>query len=407
MWKKRLRITAGILFLVFLAVTFIPKLYLANSSDGVVNARTVTLRSPIEGKVEYRDSRLRHGAFYRKGSVIGTVSNDRLDSSFLYKLQTEKITLESRAGIMRKRLEKYLALSGELRENLQKYQKFNEKQYEMQIAQNGSQLKSEQAECERARLNHEANRKMFEKNAIRLREVETTQSRLLQSEARILELKQRRGELENKLEAVRNGVFLGDGNNDVPYSNQRRDQLVIETALAEAALAESEDRLKGIELQIEMEKKRLETMREFKIQAPFDCLVWRIPAGEESTVAINSELIVLMDCGTVFLDVTVPEYLFSRIPRGSAVEYRLRGETRFHKGIVAARRGSGMQGRMYELAAVPVNDPKREFRVWIEADRKDLSLSVDNFYRIGQRVDVKFARAWNPIQDIARFFNVF
>ncbi len=406
MGKKWLRILVGALFLIFLIVTFIPRLYLSISTDGVVNARTLTLRTPIEGIVEYPTS-LHHGAFYKKGELIGSVVNQNLDSSFLHKLITEKMTLESRVEIMKKRIRSYQDLSDILKENLMKYQHFSIYQYEMQIKQIDAQLKREQAEYDRAKLEHAANAKLYEKNAIKLRAVESSYAAFIQSQSRLLELKNRRDELDNRLRAAQEGVFMGDGNNDVPYSNQRRDQLVIETALAEAALSESLERIKGIDKQVESEKKRLEYVKKYEIRAPFDGLVWRIPSGNKSSVAINSELLTMMDCGTVFLDVTLPERKFAQITRGDHVNFRLRGEDHFHQGTVSARRGSGTQGQLYELAAITVNDPKKEFRLWIDVNPEDLELTQENFYRIGQRVDVKFPKRISPFRDIKRFLNVF
>lgn len=404
--KKWIRISIGIFFLILLIVSFVPRLYLSNSSDGVVNARTVTLRSPIQGVVKF-DAPVRHGTFFKEGTLIGSVSNDRLNSSFYHELLTEKMTLESRVGIMKDRIQKYQALNQHLAENSERYRRFSTIQLESMLRQNAARLIQERAEYARSKSEFDSNASLLRQNAIKRREYENSEAMFRKSDARIAELEDRKVELQNSLDAVKSGIFLGDGHNDVPYSSQRQDQLVIEIALAEAVIRESEKRLTGIEKQLAMEKTRLDRQERYNIIAPFNCLVWRLPVTSGDNVVINSELLVLLECRTIFLDVAIPERMFSKVFPGDKVSCRLIGNERWFDGTVIALRGSGAEETSYELAAKLTKDPKREFRVWIRADQKDLEVTADNFYKTGQRVEVKFPRRINPIQEVVRFLNVF
>lgn len=404
--KRWVRITIGGVFLVFLIVSFIPHLYLSNSSDGVVNAITVTKISPIQGRVEFA-KKIRHGDYFVKGKMIGTVTNDRIDKSFLHELQTEKITLETRVEIMKNRLERFQQLHDKLNANLEKYKTHTIAQLERLLQQNDGKLAQEKAELTRSTKDYDANVVLAERNVIKRREYENSEAAFQKSKARILELENRHLELQNTLDAVKSGIFLGDGHNDVPYSSQRQDQLVIEMALAEASMKEAVRRLTGIEKQIISERERIQKMEHFEINAPFDCLVWRRPVSSGSNVVIGSELLIFLDCSTTFLDAAVSESQFSSIYPGEKISYRLKGEGHYHEGVVIARIGSGAQEGHYDLAAKLTKDPKREFRVWIRVDQKDLGVSTENFYKVGQRVEVKFPKNWDLKKEVTRFFNVF
>lgn len=404
--KKSIRITAGVICLFILFISIVPNFYLYSSSDGVVNAHTTTLKSPIEGVIRFSET-VKYGKFFKKSEVIGTVTNDRVSRAHLHELMTEKKTLEGRIINLSERVAAYSKLNAELAENHSKYQKFAGRQLSSQIKQTENKLTQEKAEFDRSKKEVEANRTLEEKQAIKKRELERTESNYLRSEGKILELENQLDELKNSLESVQSGVFLGSGNNDSPYSKQRMDQLVIEISLAKTTLEEAIYRIEGINAQIETERKRIQNVESFQFAAPFDALVWRLPVNEGSSVAPDSELIVLLECSSVFLDIAVSESQFSNIKAGDKIQYRLISEPKFHKGSVFAMRGSGSDLVNRNFAALLSKDSKKEFHIWVEADPKDLDLKPENYFQAGRRIDVKLPRKWHPFRDIARFLNVF
>jgi hypothetical protein len=122
---------------------------------------------------------------------------------------------------------------------------------------------------------------------------------------------------------------------------------------------------------------------------------------------INSELIVILDCSSVFLDIAVSESQFSNIGAGDKIQYRLIGDTGYKIGEVMALRGSGTQLGDQNLAATLNKDPRKEFRVWVKAKPSDLGLCPDNFYQVGRRLEVKIPRKWHLLKEIGRFIDVF
>lgn len=404
--KKSIRITVGFICLFVLIISIVPNFYLYSSSDGVVNAHTTTLKSPIEGIVNFQE-KVKHGKFFKKSEIIGTVTNDRVNRAHLHELMTEKKTLEGRIKNLSERIAEYTKLKDELTVNQAKYQKFAGKQLSAQIKQTENRLVQERAEFERSKKEFDANKTLDDKLAVKRRELERTESNYLKAEAKVLELENQLEEFKNSLSAIEAGVFLGSGNNDSPYSKQRMDQLVIEISLAKTALEEAKCRIDGIIAQIETEQGRIQKVECFTMVTPFDALAWRIPVNEGSTVIIGSETIVLLECSSVFLDIAVSESQFANIKSGDKIQYRLIGESGFHKGVVFALRGSGSDLSDKNLAAGLSKDPKKEFHIWVEVNPKDLDLRPENFFQVGRRLEVKIPRKWQPLREIARFFNVF
>jgi multidrug resistance efflux pump len=404
--KRFVRIFIGLVLLILLIVSFVPNLYLKRSSDGIINAHTTTLKSPIEGVLKFVPS-VDHGAFFSEGAELGKITNDRVDYSFLHELKTEHLTLESRIDALSKRIESLDVLESKLSGNLKHYHKYSATQIELMLKQTNDQLHYEKAENARARKEYEANKQLLERNAVRQREFETSESNYLKSEARIRELENRTLELNNTLAAIKSGVYLNAGQNDVPYSSQRLDQLVIEKSNSLIVLNEAQRRIRGIARQIEVESERLKKAECYTVKAPFDALVWRLPYSNGSSLAIGSEIIVLMDCSSIFLDIVVSEAQFSDIKPGDSLQYRLVGGSSYFSAQVVALRGSGTNLKDKNLAANLNKNSKREFHVWAMPAPGDLELKPDNFYQVGRRIEVKIPRRFNFKREISRFFNVF
>ena len=239
------------------------------------------------------------------------------------------------------------------------------------------------------------------------RELERHETNLEVSAKRITQHEARLEELENSLAAVQSGAFLGDGHNDSPYSKQRKDQLVIEMSLAKTARDEALSRIEGIDLQIAKEKERIAKAERHEARAPFDALVWRMPSINGSTLTIDSEIIIMLDCSSIFLDATVSESQFAKVRPGDKVRYRMIGDSKGYTGTVQALRGSGSAMGDINLAASLNKDPKKEFRVWIQTDPSDMELTAENFFQIGRRVEVKLSKRWNPGDAFSWFLHVF
>lgn len=404
--KRTIRISIGIILLIVFIISVVPNFYLHTSSDGIITARTTTITSPIEGVLHFSGN-IRYGDYFKKGQLIGEVVNKRVDLSFLHELITEKKTLEGRIESFTKRIERYKALNASLKKALDNFQKFSVKKFQSQVKQAKNKIKHQKAEFERAKKEYTAVLRLEKVKAVKTRELEKTEADLIKASERLRESEEYLKELENYLAAVSSGSFLGQGNNDSPYSKQRMDQLVIELSLAETAVKEAEKRIEGISLQIEKERERIRKVEKFKITAPFDGLIWQKPLTEGSTVVIGHELVVLLDCSSIFLEVMVSEAQFDNIQAGQEIKYRLYGDVDFYKGTVVALRGAETNVDEKNKAATLKKDEKKEFRIWIKINPDELNLKPENFYQVGRHVEVRLPRKFSITRELIRFWNVF
>lgn len=404
--KQIIRISVGVILLIVFIISVVPNFYLQTSSDGIITARTTTITSPIEGVLHFAKN-IRYGDHLKKGDIIGEVVNNRVDYSILQELITEKKTLEGRIESYTKRIKKYKALNVDLQKALDNFQKYSANRFRSQVKQAENEIKHQVAEFDRAKKEFLAVKRLEQVRAVRTRELEKAEANFLKASEKLGQSKEHLKELKNSLEAAEAGTFLGEGNNDSPYSKQRMDQLVIELALADTALREAKSRIEGIKQHIEKERDRIKKVEKFKIIAPFQGLIWRKPLTEGSTVAKGNDLIVMLDCSSIFLDVVLSESQFDYIKAGQKVKYRLFGDTDFYDGTIVAMRGAQTKSDDKNLAAFLKKDEKKVFRAWIKINTKELDLTPANYFQVGRHVQVRLPKRFSITKELIRFWNIF
>jgi hypothetical protein len=132
-----------------------------------------------------------------------------------------------------------------------------------------------------------------------------------------------------------------------------------------------------------------------------------MPSSEGENIAANNELLIALDCQSVFLDVVASETQFANIKPGDMVRFKLLGSPSYHQGSVVALRGSGSALGDMNLAAELGKNSRKDFRVWVKAAPDDLELCPENFYQIGRRVEAKIPRKWDVKANLLNFINVF
>lgn len=404
--KRWVRLAVGVVVVAMVAFSAAPSVYLVSSADGVVNGRIVRFTSPIEGELRFSGT-TQYGSFFKAGDVIGEVHNDRVDRRLLHELATEKRTLEARIRSLDAKLAAFAALDGRLGGDLDEYRSFTTRQLESMIEQESHRLREEQAEYKRSQAEYEAGLAVNKQGALPARELERMEAAFAQSAMRLERSEHRIEELGIILEAAKAGIFLDEGNNEVPYARQRMDQVAIEMAHAKSIRDEAEDRLPGIEEQLAAERERVEKAETYRIVCPFDALVWRLPSAEGGMVAIGTELVVLLECKSVFLDLAVSESQFDTIQPGDEITYRLLGDDHKRRGTVISLHGSGSVQGDTEQAAILGGSGRKDFRVWVAVDPAELDLMPANFYQIGRRVEASIQRRFRPAAWWNRFWNVF
>ncbi|WFU45003.1 HlyD family efflux transporter periplasmic adaptor subunit [Bradyrhizobium sp. CB82] len=203
--------------------------------------------------------------------------------------------------------------------------------------------------------------------------------------------------LKTELGAAEKGLYLRGDANDVPYSQQQRERLVLRRQELETDLLQNSSRSAQLAAEIAEERARLARLDHYDLSLPAAHVVWSVAASPGSMVTEGQPVLDFADCGRRFIVVELPERDFEKIKAGDAATVRLIGSQEWKTGQVRQVRGSAAYADDRLLAArVPRPDPGNiTVEISLPADETpaDRSGSCD----IGRLAEVRFERRANGL----------
>lgn len=311
------------------------------SANAVVNAPISTVRAPVTGKITLRDRPL-GSAINRQeemGSVVGTMVDDvRLNDLIMEQafaaaeiehararlaaLESQIEGLSERRDVFqRKRLEELTTLLSHARTRLQLLQDTAPDDGPETVLSGQGQPASEGT----SRVAGIA--------------VDLAQERI--------------DELEIALNAATSGVFLGDGFNDAPYSEQYRTTLFTEQDRLTADMALAEARLAAIAARIGRERLRQNLLGAAAMESTVNGQLWDVLAADGEIVERGQDVLRLADCDRAIVTLSVSENIYNRLKIGDAATFRLSEGGRVLAGTITRMAGSGAATVYQNLAVAP------------------------------------------------------
>jgi multidrug resistance efflux pump len=369
-------------------VSLWPSLFLLQSNQAVVNARVTTLAAPVAGQVSLSD-RVQVGARLTNGRVLGQITNRNFTS--------EMPALRAETAAWRKRIDAFEEQRTTLKAKLVQLNRELVRYQDAYIARVTTEIKA--ARHERSAL--ASRREQLDRQVTRLEKLLT---RGAVTEARFEEVVADRDavgarfraqqdkveRLKRERKAARQGVFLGDGFNNTPYSGQRRDELEIRLAELETRIADARGHLRRLEGAQEVALTRQQNQGMDVIQTPTPGYVWEIQATSGSTVARNDPVISVVDCRSVFVDVTLPQSRSDDVTIGQSATVRVLNTDRQVTGRVAAVRGARTVPRNLALENVDLGRELDDIQVLVQFPERPDPPIDHRFCNVGQRAVVDF-----------------
>ncbi|WP_404426492.1 HlyD family secretion protein [Thalassospira australica] len=377
---------AGVVLIV--AVWQLAPLTLSNiRSNGVVNARLVTMQAPISGQLVRALPNV--GEQVISGQAVTRIIDDTEPRALLAQLDSENQLLRSRAEALQEKLDAMTAIRAELEERVSDMISSSQENLHFRLIELEARQKSWEAVVRERRLALDRSQALLADGHVTRVRVEENQSLLEQAEQEVLRAKADSERLRRESESIGRGVFVGDGQNDVPYSRQRLDEVVLSVADLKVQLAETRGRMAAVERQFREEAERAGRRESTLVRSPLDGIVWRRIAAELSTVTRNDDLAKVLDCSQIFVEVPVDEGMADKLSTGSSVEIRLQGAQSTYQGIVAGIRGTRAVSPDIEFAALPPLLKKDEVLLVIDIPDSGFDQQIGTFCNVGRRVEVQ------------------
>jgi multidrug resistance efflux pump len=388
--RRSARIALAVLIIAIAVWAFAPHVGYRTASSAFVNAELVRVTAPIAGRLTRN---LPHkGEFIEKPTDVDLIETLSEDKRHLLQLGTQHMVAKRRAELARKQIEAVEAADAALAKRVKVFRegmvaRLEHERNETQAEQAGCLAEAHQRRDVGARMEKLVESGMATpiRSSEALATLAATRTRCDMAGVRLERLK-------TELAAARDGVFLRDGVNDAPYSQQERDRLFmrrqeLDTRIVDESLKESQ-----AFAELQEEKKRIERLRHFDLSLPADHVVWSVAASPGSTVSEAQTLLDLASCKGRFVAVELPEREFEQTKVGEDALVRLIGSDQWMRGRIRHVRGSAARTDDRLLAARVPSGQRNSITVEIELP-DDALPGRNNFCNIGRLAEVRFHRS--------------
>ena len=370
------------------AVTRGPDPEPAITASAIVNAPVVRIASPFDGRVE--DAAPARGAAVHPGDVLVSVKAAERDRNQLADLKGRLASTQRQISATSSYIKALTEAREELKTRMENYRKgtiarlvaqLNEAEalhniFKARLSQTGDALDRQQ-QLKTKGYASQANFDAATASAV------VAKNDVAASAARIQRIR-------IDLESARKGVFVGDNRDDVPYSQQRDDDIMLRlvelNAKAKALQATSQD----LQAQIAAETKRLATAEIASQASGVTGIVWDTAGPKGAPVRAGDALVSVLDCGRAFLEVSLDDSQLAGIRPGDTAKVRLPGEQTIIDAKVRGLRGAAAAARGVVPGVESNPEASGQTTVLVDLPLASDSRSMQSFCYVGRTAEVIF-----------------
>ena len=394
-WRVRVSL-AGTL-LVLSGWAFFPHIAYRIAPVAFVNAELMRVTAPIPGRLA--QDLPRKGDTIDRSMTVNLIDTLSPDRRHLLDLEQQVAVAKGRAELAKRQLDEIASVDRELQVRTNNYQdgmieRLGKEIVEAEAEKAGCLAEVSQRRDIGARMGELV--KSGYASQIRSAEASATQeanaARCEMTAAKIQRLKV-------ELAAAQKRVFLRDGANDVPYSQQQRDRLVLRRQDLETEMLQQRSRALQIEAEIQEERGRLDRISHSDLVLPANHVVWSVSASPGSSVTEGQTILDLADCAHRFVVVELPEREFERVKAGDLPSVRLIGGDDWRQGKVRQVLGSAARTDDRLLAAQIPRVATNSIAVEVELPQEEGGDDRNSFCNVGRMAEVRFRRSGVALPD--------
>lgn len=336
-WRA-LKSVLGLAIVVVAGMGPLQRLFEFSSTEAVVNSRLISLRAPIDGKIE--DFAPTIGTTVTRGRFVLHIANSRADRGRLDDLQRLLEQTEAERPGIAKRYSRLKEIHEQIARQARAFQTGRIRELEERAHDLRAQISAMEASVVEATSTLARTKALAASGNQTAVAVERADRDARVSTQTQKSLSHRLSATEIELEAARRGEYVGDSYNDRPSSLQHADELSVRLAEAEAELGFRDDRLVRLRAAVAAEAARYADISNAMLSSPIDGQVWEVLVSPGEEVRKGQDLVRLLDCSGAIVTATVRETVFNQLRIGDQAQFRLAGESARHSGTIIRMSGS-------------------------------------------------------------------
>jgi multidrug resistance efflux pump len=378
-WSRIAKIGAAVSVLAIGVYAVMADQFAIATDNAVVSAYSVSLRTPIDGVVG--GAPLRVGQRVDRGATLVEVSNNRVDDQHLADLRQHLTQARAHLEAIADETRALQAMGGELESRSLAYMEASR----ARLA--GSVNEAENVLAGLGDRKDQAERSLTRRVSLAVTgyaseaDLDKNKSEFDIASHDVLAQQGKLASLRAQLEAVKSGVVSEPGSNDVAYSRQRADEILVrladlrqQDATARADIEETAGRLAS-------EQTRVDKLTVASMAAPTSGMIWKLKATAGERIGAGETIAQIVDCKAAFIIANVPQNRVPDIDVGSQAEFRLSGDNLKRFGRVQSVTGDATDGDN-NLAALPFDQKGLTATVRIAMDPNDGECFVGRTARV-------------------------
>ena len=369
MVRRMLKVAIGLAIVAVFGWMPLRAILQTSSVEAVVNARIVTLRSPIDGTVTARPTNAAQLSALSDGDVILHVVNARGDRTRLDDLRRQVSRLDNQRPSLAAKLAAAEAAQQDLARQAAQFRDGRTLQLEARIAEIQSAIEAAAARREEATAAVERASSLVRSGSVST--VELARLTREQAIAQQTEIGARRRLDAAKVEltAVRAGTYLGDSYNDRPSSVQREEEMRQRVSDLRADLAHADAEIAWLTHEIAVEQIHYINRAEADIKAPVKGRIWEMMTSPGEDVTAGQPLLKLLDCNGAVVTANVTESAYNRLRLGEQASFEPNDGSPAIQGEIVNL--TGASGAPANLAINPDSLNKEPYRVTVSMPALD------------------------------------
>jgi multidrug resistance efflux pump len=336
-WRA-LKSALGLGVVIVAGVGPVQRLLEFSSVEAVVNARLVSLRAPIDGRIE--DFAPTIGAVTPRGRIMLHIANSRADRTRLDDLLRLVDQTEGERPTIAKRLTRLRELHEQVSQQARAFQAGRIRELEermMDLKAQASATEASQFEAASTLTRTKSLAATGYQTTVAVERAERDAKVATQNQK---SLNHRLFAIVVELEAARRGEYVGDSYNDRPSSLQHADDLSVRIAEAESELTTRDQRLARLHAALDAEAARYSELSNAVLLSPVDAQVWEVMVSPGEEVRKGQDLLRLLDCSGALVTVTVRESVFNQLRIGDKAQFRFSNQSERYNGTIVRVSGS-------------------------------------------------------------------
>ncbi|MCA6105801.1 HlyD family secretion protein [Bradyrhizobium cenepequi] len=382
--RRLLKIAIGLAIIAVFGWLPLRAIWQTSSVEAVVNARLVTLRTPIDGQVTTKSDRPTPLSSIAEGDTILRVVNPRGERTRLDDLRRQVSRLDNERPSLAAKLATAQAAQQDLARQAAQFREGRILQLEARIAEIQSAIEAAGARREEAVAAVERATSLARTgnvSSVELNRLTREQAVAQQTETGA---RRRLDAAKVELTAARQGTYLGDSYNDRPSSVQREEEMRQRAEDLKADLAHADAETNWLNGEIASEQFRYIGRAEADIKAPVAGRIWEMMTSPGEDVRAGQPLLKLLDCSGAVVTANVTESVYNLLQLGEPATFEPNDGGPSVEGTVANL--TGASGAPANLAINPDALSKEPYRVTVSLPSSDSVVKDCNVGRTGRVV---------------------